>query len=89
MPLLQLYVVGDSPRGIVTEAGRSFVGSRGPRRSPGHFDPASSPPPSNSRGVTKAGTKSPSIVLTLRIWPNLFAFARCRQFQVTRKSHLW
>jgi hypothetical protein len=36
-----------------------------------------------------AGVKSPSIVLTRRMCPNLFALAKWTQFQVTKKSHLW
>ena len=40
--------------------------------------------PSNSGGVTKSGVFKPSRVLTRRMWPNLFAFARCLQFHVTR-----
>nr|VFK49836.1 MAG: hypothetical protein BECKSD772E_GA0070983_12521 [Candidatus Kentron sp. SD] len=44
--------------------------------------------PSSSRGVTRAGTNRPNRVLILRMWPNLLAFAKWRQFQVTKKSHL-
>ena len=54
------------------------------------YDPAD-PPGSGAdpRGVASVGTQSPSMELRRRMWPNLFALARCRQFQVTRKSHLW
>ena len=65
--------------------GAALLGSR---RLPGHSGSVSSLPPSSSRGVTNAGTKSPSMAFTRRMCPNLFAFARRRQFQVTRKSHL-
>nr|VFK01973.1 MAG: hypothetical protein BECKH772A_GA0070896_102486 [Candidatus Kentron sp. H] len=44
--------------------------------------------PSSSRGVTRAGTNRPSKVLIRRMWPNLLALAKWRQFQVTKKSHL-
>src|ERR1035437_10023080 len=40
--------------------------------------------PSNSGGVTSSGVFNPSRVLIRRMWPNLLAFARCRQFQVTK-----
>src|SRR5271166_3757526 len=49
----------------------------------------SSSSPSNSKGVTSAGTNRPRMVLSRRRWLNLFAFAKWRQFHVTRKSHLW
>jgi len=39
--------------------------------------------PNNSGGVTKSGVFNPSMALIRRIWPNLLAFARCRQFHVT------
>jgi hypothetical protein len=45
--------------------------------------------PRSSSGVTSAGTRSPSIVLTRLMWSNLLAFARWRQFQVSRKSQRW
>src|SRR5947209_13144851 len=45
--------------------------------------------PSSSRGVTKDGTNSPRIPLTRRMWANLLAFARCRQFHVSKKSQRW
>src|SRR5918992_2138741 len=60
----------------------------GSHRLPDHSGSASSLPPSNSKGVTSIGTKSPSIMFTRRICPNLFAFARCWQFHITKKSHL-
>lgn len=44
---------------------------------------------SNFIGVTSSGTNSPSIPLIRRICLNLFAFAKCWQFQVTRKSQRW
>lgn len=43
----------------------------------------------SSSGVTKVGTNKASTPFTRRMCPNLFAFAKCLQFQVTRKSHLW
>jgi hypothetical protein len=39
---------------------------------------------SNSGGVTKSGDFRPSFRLMSRMWPNLFALARWRQFHVTR-----
>ena len=45
--------------------------------------------PINSSGVTRAGTNNPSNVFIRRMCPNLLALAKWRQFQVSRKSHLW
>jgi len=58
------------------------------RRWVDHSESLSWLPPSNSKGVTSAGTKRPSMVFTRRMCPNLFALARCSQFHVTKKSHL-
>lgn len=44
--------------------------------------------PKSSIGVTSIGTYKPSIPLIFRICPNFFAFARCLQFHVNKKSHL-
>lgn len=35
-------------------------------------------------GVTSSGVSSPSLLLISRIWANLLALAKCRQFQVSR-----
>ena len=45
---------------------------------------ASYPSPASSSGVTSCGTCKPSSVFTVRMWPTLFAFAKCTQFQVKR-----
>jgi len=42
----------------------------------------------SSMGVTRAGTNSPRRVLTIRMCSYVLALAMCRQFQVSRKSHL-
>ena len=43
----------------------------------------------NSSGVTISGTDSPILPLMTRMCCRLFAFARCSQFHVIRKSTSW
>ena len=57
------------------------------RRSPDHFDSVSSLPPISPKGVTNAGTNKPSSSSRGEC-ARICLFAKCRQFQVTRKSHL-
>jgi len=44
--------------------------------------------PSSCSGVTIEGVTSRWLSLTLRMWSNLLAFARCRQFEVSFSQHL-
>lgn len=86
MPLLELPIVFHQPSRIVID-GSGYLMSDFANFVNGRigFHGVS---PRSSSGVTRDGTYRPRRVLTRRIWPNLLAFAKCRQFHVTRKSHL-
>src|SRR5260370_6311865 len=88
MALLQLAVVFDQLSWIVVHRlGNTVSGITHGFDSRIVFH-GSSFSPSSSRGVTKAGTNKPRIPLTRRMWANLLALAKCRQFHVSKKSHL-
>src|SRR5882724_7998655 len=70
---------------------RESLRSLGRRRAAGTFRWISPSyySPNSSRGVTRCGVERPNIVLTLEMWSNLLALAKCLQFQVTRNRHPW
>src|SRR5437773_885779 len=83
MTFLELAVAFNQFPRVVTDHFRNAAPRVAHRLDSRIILPHGSVSPSSSMGVTIDGTNKPRIPLTLRMWANLLAFARWRQFHVS------